>query len=282
MLPNLDGAQPTLRSLHTVARLLGAVRLLVYERQPNFLELGLKVVPQGLSTDLLPAGGEVILDFTRLALVYRPASGDETGISISGSSQAALLETLLAAIHARELAAVVPRSGSQSYSDAAFLAADSFANRIRPKRDHLSDTTTLSFGAQAAADYAKALYAIFTGVARFRARLNGYMTPAVVWPEHFDLSFLWFAAAPDEAHPHLNFGFAPYSTGIDYPYFYAYAYPYPAQYAAPTLPPGARWNTKSWTGMVLPYAEVARHENAEAFVEDACELGFRSLRALLG
>lgn len=282
MLPSLDHAQPTLLALHAVARLLGAVRLLVHQREPNYLELGLKIVPEGLSTDLLPAGGVVVLDFTRLALVYRAASGDETAIPLSGSTQAALLEALLAAIHARELAAIVPHAVGQSYTDAMFRATDGFVNRIKPKRDDLSDSAPLAFDAQVAADYAKALYAIFTGVARFRAHLNGSMTPVVVWPEHFDLSFLWFASEPDEAHPHLNFGFAPYSYGIDDPYFYAYAYPYPAQYAAPSLPPGARWNTEGWTGMVLPYAEIARHPDAEAYVESACAQTFRSLRALLG
>src|SRR5690606_10995646 len=47
MQSNLETAQPTIHALHTAARLLGAVRLLVHERQPNFLELGLKVTPDG-------------------------------------------------------------------------------------------------------------------------------------------------------------------------------------------------------------------------------------------
>ncbi len=283
MLPSLINAQPTIQSLHTVARLLGALRLLVNERQPNYLELGLKPVPQGLSTDLFPNGGEVILDFERLILEYRPADGAAMGLPLSGATQATLLETILSTIHARELVAIVPQhSSGQSYTDAMFQAADRFVNRIKPKREHVSDATPLVFKAQDAADYAKALYAVFTGIARFHARLNGSMTPAVVWPEHFDLSFLWFAGQPDEAHPHLNFGFAPYSTGIDYPYFYAYAYPYPAQYGTPKLPPGARWNTDGWTGMVLPYSEIVKQDDAEAYVEAACALTFRSLRALLG
>ncbi len=282
MLPGLNDAQPTLHNLHSAARLLGALRLLVHERQPNYLELGLKIEPEGLSTDVLPAGGEVTLDFRQLALVYRPTAGGATTLPISGQSQAALLESLLATIHASELATIVPHKAGESYTDAMFRAADGFVNRIKPKRDDLSGETPLQFDAGAARDYADALYGIFTGVARFRARLNGSMSPVVVWPEHFDLSFLWFAAEPDEQHPHLNFGFAPYSAGIDYPYLYAYAYPYPAHYAAPKLPPGARWNTDGWTGVVLPYAEIARQADAEGSVEAACTAIFKSLRALLG
>ena len=46
-----------------------------------------------------------------------------------------------------------------------------------------------------------------------RARLNGPMTPIVVWPEHFDLSFLWFASAQaTDRFPHMNFGCASWPT----------------------------------------------------------------------
>lgn len=282
MLASLDNAQPTLKSLHTVARLLGAVRLLAFERKPNFLELGLKITPHGLSTDLLPTGGEVTLDFRQLALVYQPANGTATILQISGESQVSLLEALLQAIHPHELSGIVPLVAGASYTDSMFRAVEGFANRIKPKSDDLTDAAPLTFDAQAAHDYADALYAIFTGVARFRARLDGAQTPVVVWPEHFDLSFLWFAKEPDEQHPHLNFGFAPYSAGIDYPYLYAYAYPYPAQYGTPSLPDGARWHTEGWRGAVLPYDEIARQANAEAFVEASCLKINRSLRPLLG
>ena len=282
MLANLEHTQPTLQNLHTVARLLGAVRLLAFERKPNYLELGLKITPDGLSTDVLPTGGAVTLDFRRLALVYQPASGDAIVLPITGQSQAALLEALLQALHPRELAALAPLIAGASYTESMFSAAERFVNRIKPKREHLSETSPLQFDADAARDYADALYAIFTGVARFRARLDGSQSPIVVWPEHFDLSFLWFAAEPDEQHPHLNFGFAPYSAGIDYPYLYAYAYPYPAHYDPPALPAGARWNTAGWTGVVLPYDEIARQSDAERYVESSCEAIYQSLRALLG
>jgi hypothetical protein len=280
MLATLENAQPTLHNLHAVAMLLGTVRVLVFERQPNYLELGMKVKPEGVSTDLLPNGGEITLDFRQLALVYQPASGAAVRIPISGQPQAALLETLLATIYGGELAALVPHAAGESYTDA-MLNANSASTKVKLKHEHLSGTEPLTFEAQAAQDYADALYAIFTGVARFKARLNGNMTPAVVWNEHFDLSFLWFAAEPDERHPHQNFGFAPFSYGIDYPYLYAYAYPYPAQFNPPSLPQGARWNTEGWTGVVLPYAEIARQADPEAYVEAACTAIFRELGKLL-
>jgi len=282
MLSTLENAQPTIRNLHTAAILLKAVRVLTLDRQPNFTHLGLKTVSTGVSTDVLPTGGEVTLDFRQLALVYQPASGSTITIPISGQTQVDLLETLLQTIYSAELATIIPHGAGESYTEAMFKAAPSLVNRSQPKRQELGDSTPLTFDAQAAHDYADALYSIFTGIARFHARLSGSLTPAVVWPEHFDLSFLWFAGQADEQHPHLNFGFAPYSAGIETPYFYAYAYPYPAQYEAPMLPPGTRWNSEGWTGVVLPYAEIARQADPAAFVEASCAVIFRSLCALLG
>jgi hypothetical protein len=212
--------------------------------------------------------------------MYQPASGAEVKISLEGESQAQLLEMTLKAIHANELGTIVPYSGG-SHTDTVFAAAEGLVNHLKPRREHVSDTTALHFEAQPAHNYADALYRAFTSIARFRARLNGSMTPIVVWPEHFDLSFLWFATESDEHHPHLNFGFAPYSNGINYPYLYSYAYPYPAQYETPKLPEGARWNTEGWTGVVLPYSEIARQNNPEATIEASCTAIFKALRPLL-
>jgi hypothetical protein len=69
---------------------------------------------------------------------------------------------------------------------------------------------------------------------------------------------LWFSGHEiDESQPHLNFGFAPHSPGLDFPYLYAYAYPYPDRYQPPEMPEGAVWHTQGWTGAVLPLEVVA-------------------------
>ncbi len=281
MLPNLDNAQPTLHNLHSAALLLKPLRQLFFERQPNFIHLGLKIVPNGVSTDLLPSGSEITLDYRHRAFIYQPASGTAVHIPISGRTQADLFETLLQTIYVGELTGLISHNAGESFTDALFKAAPSLTNRSQPKREEVSGQTPLQFDSASANAYAQAFDAIFTGMAKFKARLNGSLTPIVVWPEHFDASFLWFKDQPDEQHPHLNFGFAPFSYGIDYPYLYAYAYPYPAQFDAPKLPDGARWNTEGWTGVVLPYSEIARQTNPALYVEDSCAAIFRSLRELL-
>jgi hypothetical protein len=137
------------------------------------------------------------------------------------------------------------------------------------KRGDFTDETPLELVPQLAADYAQALYRIFTATARFRARLVGPMTPVVLWPEHFDLSFLWFATdKATEGNPHLNFGFAPYSEGLPRPYLYSYAFPLPADFNAPKLPSLARWHTTGWTGVVVSYDELANLADPEAAIEE--------------
>ena len=91
----------------------------------------------------------------------------------------------------------------------------------------------------------------------------------VVWPGHFDLSFLWFATDnATEKGPHLNFGFAPFSDGLPRPYLYSYAWPLPAGFSASSLPPMAYWHTIGWTGVVVPYDELVKVADPEAVIEE--------------
>ena len=281
MLPRLDNAQPTLHNLSAVSRLLGVVRQLAFEKQPNYLHLGIKVVQDGLSTDILPNGGEVVLVVAVPTLTYFPAEGVTQRIELEGQTQAELLETLLATIYAKELANIFVRAEGESYADAMFKGAEQLVNHGKPSRKHTTGSEPLHFDTEAARHYQDTLKTIFNAMAHFHARLYGTMTPLVVWSEHFDLSFLWFAEQPDESHPHLSFGFAPYSDGIDEPYLYAYAYPYPAEYAPPALPQGARWHTEGWTGVVLPYREMQRQRDPQAFIEASLLAIYKALRPLL-
>ena len=274
-LPSLDHWDATALSLQKVGLLLGGVRRLRLDPMPNFLHLGMKIVPEGLSTDVLPGGAEVIADFRRSALAVRQAGGERM-IPFAGHSQKSLLDALLVELKTGELAGALLNDRREgSLTDQLLDAIAAKTNRPASQFAYLVDEMALEVDAELAKRYAGSLYRIFTGVARFRARLAGMMTPVVVWPEHFDLSFLWFAGEKaDENAPHLNFGFAPFSAGMNFPYLYAYAYPMPkgddGKPVLPELPTPAYWNTEGWTGVVLPYAEIARAVEPEQFVESMC------------
>ncbi|MCI0725389.1 MAG: DUF5996 family protein, partial [Chloroflexi bacterium] len=230
-LPTLENLDRTARNLHQAGRLLAALRKLLLEPMANYLELALEIRPEGVSTGRLPFGGEltseVSLDFTQAALVFKPSEGAALSLPVAGRSQRSLFEDLLAILAAGGHD-VAPRTAQYPSHTDAFLAVFAAKGYQLGHSLQLAGETPLEVDRRVAADYAQALYRIFTAVARFRARLAGPMTPIIVWPGGFDLSTLWFATpAATERHPHLNFGFAPYSAGFDRPYFYSYVYPLP-------------------------------------------------------
>jgi hypothetical protein len=280
-LPRLDNWTETSFGLHRGALLLGALQRLTQPPQPSYLELGLQVVTNGLAAGLLPGGGRVVLDFNAGSLLYSPPSGAEVSFPLNGSSQAQIFAGLFGVLAQGELSGLLPAGSSLAERVSAGITAR--GKRYRPPRpETLWDETRIRLDAQTVRGYLEVLQLVFTAIARFRARLTGMQTPLVVWPEHFDLSTLWFqGAAIDESQAHLNFGFAPFSDGLPTPYLYAYAYPYPQHYDPPALPVGARWHTQGWTGVVLPYEVIAAQPDPAAFVEEACQTIYRPLLALL-
>ncbi len=279
--PKLENWTETAFGLHRGALLLGALQRLTQPPKPAYLELGLRLLPNGLAADALPGGGRVVLDFTTGSLVYSPAGGAVVDFPLNGSSQAQVFNGLFGLLAAGELAGALPAG-----DDLAGRVSEGIAfrgGRYRPpKREALWDETPVRINSQTSQDYLDSLQAIFTAIARFRAQLLGTMTPLVVWPEHFDLSTLWFVGTEiDESQPHFNFGYAPFSEGLEQPYLYAYAYPYPEHYDPPAMPEGTRWHTQGWTGAVLPYEVIAAQADPVAFVEQSCQAIYTSLLALL-
>ena len=201
---------------------------------PNALHLSLFVVEQGLSTGRLPDGSEAVLNFGAEAVHFYAPDGEENVVFLDGHNQQSLLSALAEAIPAAQA-------------------------RLEPER--LSDDSAFEINTALAGDYGRALYDVQSGFMRFRSRLLGAMTPLVIWPHHFDLSFVWFAGMDmdERSSPHFNFGFSPYTDDtLPRPYIYTYIYPLPEGMSnddliLTPLPEPAKWHTDSWTGVVLPY-----------------------------
>jgi Family of unknown function (DUF5996) len=281
-LPELNNWESTAQSLHKAAQILGALRLLVFERQSNWLELAMKPVPQGLSTDVMPGGGELILDFANAEMQYKHSNGELETIKLVGHSQNSLLKSVLQTLQKAELAQYLGNAQENDLIETFYSALKMKNHPLIESQTQLDDEARFEIDLPYGRDYATVLYSVFTGVARFRAHLLGHMTPLVVWPEHFDLSTLWFVdPAMDDGKAHLNFGFAPFSAGFPQPYLYAYAYPYPPNLKYPALPQPAYWNFKGWTGVVVDYAKIVEQENPAQFIEELCLEIFKVLRGLI-
>jgi hypothetical protein len=271
-LPYLSGWERSSHSLHAAAQLLGAIRQLVQDPVQNYLELALRIERNGLSTGVLPSDGMVLLDWKQAALVYTPKHGAPVTVPLAEQSQGSLLEALLIAMHERGDALVERTADHVSYTGAFLAALDRRNHVFKPKPGELIGDALLHVDPQTSAEYGAALYHVFTAVARFRARLAGPQTPIVVWPEHFDLSTLWFPTddRSDDA-PSMNFGFSPFDATTERPYLYAYAYPMPDNFAQLPLPAPAQWHTEGWNGAFVAYDDLIRSDDPEVLIESLCE-----------
>ncbi|NDJ75247.1 MAG: hypothetical protein GYB65_03220 [Chloroflexi bacterium] len=284
-LPTLADWQRTSRALHQATMLLGPIQNALFAPRKNYLHLAMHIQPNGLSSPILPRGGRVEVDFVQGAVVYHRAHGAAVMLKLAEHTQQTLFEALLNELKHDELAAFLADAGSGSLAKELIdkLNAISLKTAFLALAD-LQHTDPLIYEPQDAHNYADVLYTMFTGVARFRARLEGHMTPIVVWAEHFDLSTLWFHpgnAAMDDTKAHMNFGFAPFSTGYERPYLYVYIYPYPDPFELPVLPEPAIWHTAGWTGVVVNYDDMATQSNAAQFVETTCLDLFKVLSPFL-
>lgn len=229
-LPPLANWEGTRDSLHRAAQVIGALKKTIVKPQVNALHLSLFVTSEGLTTGRLPKGGSFALNFVERAAEYHPAQGEKVSIPLIGNNPVTLASALVEYV-----------AQEQGSADTLPLPSDS--------------TSLFNVEPTIASDYTQALYAMYTALARFRARLLGTMTPIVVWPHGFDLSFLWFRGNDLDEHnqPHLNFGFSPGSPGFPRPYLYAYASPSPDDLISRSLPSPARWFSGSWRGAVVDY-----------------------------
>lgn len=257
-LPPLNQWDSTRAGLHRAAQVVAAVRVAVSPPLPNALRHSLYPVRRGLTTGPLPLGGELLLDFGARAVFYMRPALPHYEIPAHGDSQTSLAERLLRAL---------AQAGHSVALDSA----------------HLDDSAPLEIDAGQAADYAAALYTVFTAAARFRARLFGPQSPVVVWPHNFDLSTLWFAGAgsDENRHQHLAFGFAPASQGFARPYLYAYARPHTPDLSALALPAPAYVHDDGWTGVVVDYDDLVGLAEPDQAVEALYADIYRALLPLV-
>ncbi|MBL8164884.1 MAG: hypothetical protein JNJ61_23060 [Anaerolineae bacterium] len=256
-LPPLSNWDSTRQTLHQAAQIAGAIRSALVPPLPNYAHLALYVTPDGLTTGDLNGEGTLDLDFRQRTLIYTCPAGNVSTVPLAGHTQATLTDALLTAM-------------------------DAAGHPASPKREKLTGTTPLDADARLSADYADALHSIYSAIARYRARLLGGMSPLVVWPHGFDLSFLWFARGFEErSDPHLNMGFSPGSPGLPRPYVYVYAYPAPPGMFDVQLPADARWNREPWSGIVIDYDQLAAQDGHEARLEADLQAIYAALAPLL-
>jgi len=271
-LPELKDWQANSKALHHAAMIYGPLHHAVRDFQNNYLHLATEIHPSGLSSGTYPHGGKLNLNFKEGAMIYHRPNGDRVAFPLNQHTQESLFHAVLDLMKADELADFfVGVEGDSLVEGLVRKITSAESASVFLALDEVTHQDNMTHNGQVASDFAGVLYEMFTAVARFRARLNGHMTPIVCWPEHFDLSTMWFKDADmDEHKAHMNFGFAPFSTGFDLPYLYIYIYPYPEDFELPTLPQPASWHQDGWRGVVVRYEDIMRQDDPALFVETMC------------
>lgn len=284
-LPSLENFDDTIHKLHQALMLFGPINNVTLEKQNNWLHLATQPHPKQLITQTYPQDGELSLKFKTGQIVYKRPTGENVSFAFADHTQKSLFEAILSTMQDDEL------SGFFDDLEGDTLAEKMF-RKIHAKKPETLDKAleehtreeNLAHDSQIARDYAEALNIIYTGIARWRGRINGHLTPIVVWAEHFDLSTLWFAEPDmDDYKSHINIGFAPFTEGVfERPYLYAYAYPYQENYDAPQLDAPLKWETEAYTGIYVAYDDLLAHDNPEQVIEDLSGQMFDALQSVLG
>lgn len=243
-LPALSNWETTRDALHQVSLIVGAVRVASSDPLPNDLQFSVTVTDRGISTSQLKIGGELRFNFASFSLTYQRHTENGFTIDATGYHQKSLMQALL----------------------------DEFGKlgiQIEPSMKHITNDTPFDIDTSLTLDYAKVTDAIYTALARFRAKLSGGMSPIVIWPHHFDMAFMWFATENMDEHkaPHLAIGFAPFSNGINRPYFYAYGWSQETGYVQVELDPPAQAITESYTGLYAEYDTLRTEDKFNNVIE---------------
>ena len=167
-MPALANWEATRDALHQIALIVGAARVAGSDPLPNDLHFSLDVTADGISTGEMHCGGVLEFNIKDLQLTFTRGGRQVFEMDVAGHSQISLMSRLLEQL-------------------------DDGGCGLQPSMKHITDETAYCIDRAQALDYGMTLDAVFTALAKFRAKLSGCMTPMVLWPHHFDLAFIWFA-----------------------------------------------------------------------------------------
>lgn len=202
---------PTIHALHRAVFLIAPIQNLLSNKEPNALHHALFATPRGAASRVFTGGIRLRVDFIDGDLTVTRPSG-ETRFALSDHSQGSLIRALLADLRRDLLASTL---GATPEADALDHMIDHLHARDRAPSltpANLSDDHPLTIDHGVARAYAEAFNGVYTGLARWRARIGGHMTPIVLWAEHFDLATLWFPSdnpQMDVQQAHMSIGFSP-------------------------------------------------------------------------
>ena len=242
-LPSLCNWETARDAMHQIALILGAIRVACVDPQPNDLHFSLDLTEGGFSTSTMRNGGALEYDLISLQMSFSRCGASVFTLDAMGHSQVSLARALIA-----------------NFQDSGYS--------VSPSLKRITHNSALDIDAALSRDYLLALKRVYAALAHFRARLGGFMTPLVLWPHHFDMGFIWFpgGGSDEQADPHISFGFAPFSAGLERPYIYAYAWSKATGYVRTPVAAPAQAITEGYTGLYAAYDDLREAGDFDATI----------------
>jgi len=147
-LPELVGWDATRDALHQATQVIGAIRVAMVEPLSNDLQYSVKIIANGISSDKLKNGGELVLDFATGILGYKQDYQLLFAIDISSYNQTSLMTAVLDQLKQVGI-------------------------NVEPSWNKIKATSPFQVDKAISADYAQVLNNVFVAMELFRARLSG-------------------------------------------------------------------------------------------------------------
>jgi len=257
-LPDLDPQQysATRDALQAYARVMGGWMTACRPRRKHWWHASLRPSLAGVTTGVIHANVdfEIELNISKGTLSVDTAVGRRMREELYGQPAAEL------STHVAEFLKSVGVSDRRSDAD---------NSRLR------NDRAFPGYSSEEAKKLGGTLNAVSAALAAFRAGIREETSPIGLWPHHFDLAMLWLPgdkvagqdpADEENADKQMNFGFTFGDEGIPEPYFYVTAYPIPEGFSAQPLPPGSKWYSEGFSGVLLRYSRLTQESDPATYL----------------
>ncbi len=271
----------TCSALHLYSQIIGKYRLARTPWVNHSWHATLYPNARGFTTGLVPDGPggiELSLDLIDHQLVGTATNGLTARFPLQPMS--------VATFHAGVLDLVGKLGGTPEF--------DGKPNEIPDAIPFAEDRVERPYDADAVNRFFRASVAVTTVLQTFRTAYLGKVSPVHLFWGSFDLAVTRFSgrraplhpggipALPDEitreaySHEVSSAGFWPGGGPVDFPAFYSYAYPTPVGFAGARISPDAAYYDKNLGEFLLPYEDVRRAADPEAYLMSFLESSYRA------
>jgi hypothetical protein len=234
-----DKILSTRDTIHSYAKLLGAIRAKMTPEQKDYWHISLGTGTQGFRTSPIPYENgstfEIYLNLISHGVQISTSTGHNRNIPLTGQSELQFSTEVVSILETMDIKPDIDLEKFSDNSDMQYNPADA----------------TEIFRSFSLVDI---IFKTFKGTFQFKT------SPVQIWPHHMDIAFTCYPHTKENIEQ-IAFGYLTGDSGIEEPYFYITVYPELSDYGQIKLIDGAYWHTDEWQGAVLKYKNLISTDN---------------------